>query len=350
MPDPAAATLPDFWLSSGFRLLHRNAAGRLEPTDAFFGAYLRRPEMRLGAESDAAERSLHERLAANPRAAVAAAELAALGDADARDNYGVFLDFRDRLVAGRTLEAAYLGLVEAGSVPIPPLLLDHLVHAVLRSILADCDDPIALRAAELLFRSQRAATADGAVMLADAETVAVAAQGGGFGSLGRLLLENATPVVPAALDVLSPDNAALYWARSDHFDMVLDLTFGRPGLDALCRVLERWVRHLRGIALRIEPVGEIRDPQWSWHIGLDVESSAILNALYRGETVEEGRLERLIALFRVEFAEPRDMRADLAGKPVYLGLAVDAGDGLRLKPQNLLVNLPLAREVGRGGG
>jgi hypothetical protein len=35
------------------------------------------------------------------------------------------------------------------------------------------------------------------------------------------------------------------------------------------------------------------------------------------------------------------MRADVAGKPVYLGLMMDAGGVLRLKPQNLLVNLPL---------
>ena len=37
------------------------------------------------------------------------------------------------------------------------------------------------------------------------------------------------------------------------------------------------------------------------------------------------------------------MRADIAGKPVYLGLAMDERQKLRLKPQNLLMNLPLAR-------
>ena len=34
--------------------------------------------------------------------------------------------------------------------------------------------------------------------------------------------------------------------------------------------------------------------------------------------------------------------ADVAGKPVYLGLAMDGDNVLRLKPQNLLLNLPLA--------
>ena len=37
------------------------------------------------------------------------------------------------------------------------------------------------------------------------------------------------------------------------------------------------------------------------------------------------------------------MHADVRGKPVYLGLAMDAQGLLKLKPQNLLLNLPLAR-------
>jgi len=36
------------------------------------------------------------------------------------------------------------------------------------------------------------------------------------------------------------------------------------------------------------------------------------------------------------------MRADVGGKPVYLGLAMNAEQTLKLKPQNLLINLPLA--------
>jgi hypothetical protein len=37
------------------------------------------------------------------------------------------------------------------------------------------------------------------------------------------------------------------------------------------------------------------------------------------------------------------MHADVAGRPVYLGLAANAQGQLRMKPQNLLLNLPLAR-------
>ena len=37
------------------------------------------------------------------------------------------------------------------------------------------------------------------------------------------------------------------------------------------------------------------------------------------------------------------MRPDIAGRPVYLALCMDEASNLKLKPQNLLVNLPLAR-------
>ncbi|MBL8308128.1 MAG: hypothetical protein JNM33_15655, partial [Rubrivivax sp.] len=86
------------------------------------------------------------------------------------------------------------------------------------------------------------------------------------------------------------------------------------------------------------------DAHWRWHLGLDAESSRLLDDLYEGRTVESERQARLISLFRLRFTNPGEMRADVAGRPVYLGLAMDAAQGLRLKPQNLLLNLPLARE------
>jgi hypothetical protein len=35
------------------------------------------------------------------------------------------------------------------------------------------------------------------------------------------------------------------------------------------------------------------------------------------------------------------MRTDIAGRTVYLALSADANDQVRMKPQNLLLNLPL---------
>ncbi len=317
----------DFWLSSGFHLLARDDRGHLAVTDDFLRAYLLRPEMLPGAQSCAAEAALHEALLADPRQPVAAARLMALADADLRDNYRVVLRFRDRLVAGGTLEAAYLGLFRGGGIDLPPLFVDHLAHAILRNLLDGERDPFRLRAAELFFRSQKVSLDAGGIMLADEETVEQ--RGDRSGS--------------TILDVLIEENAVTYWERSDRFDMGLDLSFGRPGLDALCRVLEAWVAHLLGIGVQIEPVGMIRDEHWSWHIGLDGEASAILDELYQGIAVDEARLAQILSLFRLGVRDPAAMRPDLRGRPVYLGLAMTQDRRLRLKPQNLLVNLPLAK-------
>ncbi len=54
-----------------------------------------------------------------------------------------------------TLEAAYLALVRSGSIALPPLFVNQLVHVILRNALDGCDDPFVLRAAELFFRPQR---------------------------------------------------------------------------------------------------------------------------------------------------------------------------------------------------
>ena len=68
----------------------------------------------------------------------------------------------------------------------------------------------------------------------------------------------------------------------------------------------------------------------------------LLNALYAGESLTEDRLRQILSLFRLEFADPRLMKADIAGRPVYLAMAMTDQGRMRLKPQNLLTNLPLA--------
>jgi hypothetical protein len=51
----------------------------------------------------------------------------------------------------------------------------------------------------------------------------------------------------------------------------------------------------------------------------------------------------MLCLFKLDFEEPAVMRPDIAGRPVYLAMAMDGSKRLKLKPQNLLLNLPLAR-------
>lgn len=343
--------MPDFWRDSGFHLLKRDARGHLAVTDDFLRAYLRRPEVKPVAESCEAERALHAALLETPREAVAPERLAALADPDARENYQVVLAFRDRLLAAGTVEEAYLRCFlsqedgAATGVPVPPLFLDQMAHVIARNILDGTGEPLRARAAELLFREQKVTISEGTIMVADAETVEMYAATGGFGSLGRLIAEAQTPMRSVELDVLSEENAEIYWARDEAYDTVLDLSFAHAGLDALARVLEAWVRHFLDVAVSIQPVQKITDEKWVWHIGLDAEGSTLLNDLYDGAEVGEERLARLLALFRLEFAETSLMLPAVAGRPVYLALAMTPQNTLRLKPQNLLVNLPLAERA-----
>jgi hypothetical protein len=124
--------------------------------------------------------------------------------------------------------------------------------------------------------------------------------------------------------------------------LVLKMVNARSGLKALAVVLARWVRHFMGVSVQIEPVQKVDDPAWRWHVGLDVTATALLNDLYQGQELEAARQQQLISLFKLRFEQAQDMRADVQGKPVYLGLAMNAQGLLKLKPQNLLLNLPLS--------
>ena len=103
------------------------------------------------------------------------------------------------------------------------------------------------------------------------------------------------------------------------------------------------MRHFLGQEVSVQPVRKITDDRWVWHVGLDAEASALLNDLYNGVEVDEPRMQRLLSLFRLEFHDPGAMLPAVAGRPVYLAMAMTEAARLRLKPQNLLVNLPLAR-------
>src|SRR5258706_4564547 len=117
--------MPDFWRTSGFRLLERDPAGRLRVTDDFLRAYYLRPEVHPVEESDQAERDLHAWLMAEPRRRVAQSELDAMQDADARDNYRLVLTLRDRLLDAGTAQAWYMGVVK-GTVDTPPPLIEPM--------------------------------------------------------------------------------------------------------------------------------------------------------------------------------------------------------------------------------
>jgi Family of unknown function (DUF6352) len=336
--------MPDFWPSCGYRLLAAAPEGRLAVSDEFLKSYLQRPELAPLPESCAAELALHGQLVGEPRSEVGEAQIAAIADADVRDNYRIWLRFRKRLLVAPTLEAAYRALFAGEGVDAPPLFVHQLTQILLRHILGDSADALEARVAEMLFRPQKVSVLpDGAVMAADAQTVDLYATSSGFGSLGELLVQTRTPTRTIDLDVLSEENATAYWERDERHDFAVTLNRGGRALDALCRVLERWIAHLLAVAVSIRTRGEIDDARWVWHVGLDAQASALLNDLYNRAEVDAERMRRLLCLFELGFAAAADMRPALAGRPVYLAMAIDADSRLTLKPQNLLLNLPLAR-------
>ena len=281
----------------------------------------------------------------------------AIADADARENYVVFLAFRDAVVAAGSLEAYYLRLVRGGPIAVPPAFIDAVVAAIVARLVDGRASAIERRAAQLLHRTQRVAVRDGRVLCADRDAADRASATSSGLDLVRQLIAGAGDD-RSALPVLGASNAREFDAAADPFAFVLDLsheiandlghglsfTMARSdsGMTALARVLERWIAHFLDVATTIRPLQRIDDPAWRWHVGLDAEATALLNDLYRGDAPDDDRLQRLIGLFRLDFADPLEMRADVAGKPVYLGLAMNAEQTLKLKPQNLLINLPLA--------
>jgi hypothetical protein len=327
--------MKDFWLSCGHHLLDREEGGGLLVTDEFLKVYLARRELAPPPEACAAERALHTALLADPRVPVAASSIAAIADAEARENWQLMISFRDHLVRHRTLEGAYADLVRR-EMKFPHLFINQLVHVILRNALDGCEDPFVLRAAELMFRPQKLTLHEGALLSADEETISST---------------SGTPVSPlvsmlglpaaAAIDILGESNADAYWERSDRFDFALDLTAGRRGIAAFAEVLARWIAHLVSVEADVEPLTELRDANLTWYVGLDAEATRIGDMLWIGEELDDATKARIIGLYRLNFREPHIMMDKLKGEPVYLILAMTADNMLRLKPQNLVTGLPI---------
>jgi uncharacterized protein DUF6352 len=325
----------DFWLACGHHLVDRDGGGGLSISDDFLKAYLARPELTPPADACAAERALHTALLAEPRRPIGLSEIAAIADADARENWQVLLSFRAQLLQHATLEAAYLDLVRTNR-KIPHIFLNQLVQLILRNILDGADDAFVLRAAELFFRPQRLALHQGALIAADEETLA-----GLGGRPPSPLVSMLGLPAEAEIDVLNAENAPQYWERSDRFDMALDLSAGQRGLEALGEVIRRFIEHLLGLKVVVEPLTALQDAAFSWYVGLDAEATRLCDALWRGEDLGPAARASVVGLYRLRFAEPSLMREKVRGEPVYLMAAMTADKLLRLKPQNLIAGLPL---------
>jgi hypothetical protein len=106
-------------------------------------------------------------------------------------------------------------------------------------------------------------------------------------------------------------------------------------------MLERFIRHVFSEEVTIRPVPVIEDRDWTWHVGLDAEATSIANDLWNAKKVRQERLARILWLGVLEFRDASRVIARVAGRPVYLALAMDAAQRVRMKPQNLVAGLPL---------
>ena len=146
-------------------------------------------------------------------------------------------------------------------------------------------------------------------------TVEMHAAGNRYGSIGRLIVEAQGALGKVDLDVLDRANAAIYWERESRYDTVISLTYGRPALEALGRVIEAWIAHFLGLRVAVKPIRKIDEPRWAWHIGLDAESSALLNELWAGSEVDHGQPDGCASPPQAKRSHLRQAVRDLDGTP-----------------------------------
>lgn len=324
--------MPEFWVASGHHLTRLDRAGRMVVTDELLLAWLARPEIVPPPEACATERAIHARLLKAPRSAVPEVELASMKDPDARENWRFFLTLRDRLLKAGTVEEGYSAIMSEG-VRLPVVFLSQLVQLILRNALEGCEDPQVLRAAECLFRPQRAHVKGGVVLLADEELVALHEADMHTSPLMAMFSGGVD-----GLDVLGGGNEWTYWSRSDAHSMVLNFGGDPEARRGMAEALAAFVRHMTGAEVTVTPHTAVEDVDLQWYVGLDTNGTAIGDALWRGQPLPA----TLIGLFRLDFADARTVRPDLAGHPVWLILGLGSDGAVRMKPQNLLAGLPLA--------
>lgn len=329
--------MKEFWVSSGHHLTHQQADGTLAVTDELLLALYARPEVLPPPEACAAELALHHALTVDPRRPVGKADIQAIADEDARENWTFLIGFRDTLLKAGSIEKAWRTIIEM-QMNVPPLFLNQLMHLMLRNMLNGCDDTLTLRAAELLFRPQKISLHEGRILMADQELIEELEADAHASPLIAMMGQDKVKEI----DVLSADNAFDYWSRSDAFAMALD--FARSeSREAFARVLEKFIQHIHAERVTVTPLADIKDEDWRWFVGLDPDGTALGNLVWKGGTPSLDLAARAIAFFALRFRDETRVDPRVKGHPVYLLMGMDKANVLRVKPQNLLMGLPLLR-------
>ena len=107
--------------------------------------------------------------------------------------------------------------------------------------------------------------------------------------------------------------------------MALDLTAGRRGLAALGTVIAQWVEHLLAVEVAVEPLIEAQNVNLTWYVGLDAQGTAIGDALWNGEDLDEGVRDRIVGLYRLMLGRSRHSAGQGPGRAHLSAAGHDGG-------------------------
>jgi hypothetical protein len=259
---------------------------------------------------------------------IGSSDLTAIEDADARENYAFYQRLQTEALAAGGLKAYYWQLIQSEVALVPPEVMDTIAEQLTNHMLdASVEANVERQSPEKNIAIQYAA----------AEW---------FYQRQAVHLEDGRVVHDVARDsVRDPLDLSHGMVNELSHGLLFRLSNANSGLKALSQVLEKWVAYMLDIEVTVKSLAKVDDAAWRWHIGLEATSTGVLNDLYLGNDVSPERLGQLVSLFKLEFKHPSQLQADMKqgreGKPIYLGLAMDTNGFVKIKPQNLLLNLPI---------
>lgn len=82
--------------------------------------------------------------------------------------------------------------------------------------------------------------------------------------------------------------------------MAVDLTAGCEGLAALGDATRRWIWHLLGIIVKIQPLKELRDMPLDCYVGVDADAAEIGDRLWCGDDVDDAAAAWLTGVLPID--------------------------------------------------